>query len=119
MTRLHVFFSVVVLATPLAGCNQQAGDSDKVPSSTTTDTPLTQTTPAAYQEEDLAHAIRATLNTLGMNVANDITVNTVDNDVTLSGRVSSEKQKQMVLNAVGEIEGVNVITDEIMVVPLD
>jgi osmotically-inducible protein OsmY len=119
MTRFHVFFTVVVLATPLAGCNQQASDSDKVPSSTTTDAPLTQKAPLAYQQQDLAQEVRGTLNTLGMSVANNITVNAVDNDIILSGRVTSEKQKQMVLNAVRDIEGINVITDNIVVVPID
>lgn len=119
MTRFHVFFTVVVLATPLAGCNQQASDSDKVPSSTATDTPLIQKGPLAYQQEDLVREVRATLNTLGMSVANNITVKAVKNDVSLSGRVTSEEQKQMVLNAVREIEGINVITDDIMVAPID
>lgn len=121
MARFHVFFTVVVLATPLAGCNQQASDSDsdKVPSSTTTDALLTQKAPLAYQQQDLAQEVRGTLNTLGMSVANNITVNAVDNDIILSGRVTSEKQKQMVLNAVRDIEGINVITDNIVVVPID
>jgi osmotically-inducible protein OsmY len=119
MARFHVFFTVVVLATPLAGCNQQASDSDKVPSSTTPDALLTQKAPLAYQQQDLAQEVRGTLNTLGMSVANNITVNAVDNDITLSGRVTSEKQKQMVLNAVRDIEGINVITDNIVVVPID
>ncbi|WP_420935496.1 BON domain-containing protein [Alteromonas sp. A081] len=108
MTRFHVFFTVVVLATPLAGCNQQASNSDKVPSSTTTDAPLTQKAPLAYRQQDLAQEVQGTLNTLGISVANNITVNAVNNDVSLSGRVTSEEQKQMVLNAVREIEGINV-----------
>ncbi|WP_394223853.1 BON domain-containing protein [Alteromonas gracilis] len=119
MTRFHVFFTVIVLATPLTGCNKQASDSDTVPSSTPIDAPLKQKTPFAYQLEDLTQEVRATLSTLGMDVTNDITVNAVNNDITLSGRVTSEKQKQMVLNAVRKIEGINVITDEIMVVPID
>lgn len=119
MTRFHSFFPVVVLATPLAGCNQQSSDSDKVPSSTTIDVPSKQKVPLAYQQEDLIQEIRARLNTLGMNVTNDITVNAVNNDIVFSGRVTSEKQKQMVLNAVRDIEGINVITDNIVVVPID
>lgn len=119
MTRFHVFLTVVVLATPLAGCNKQAIDSDKVPGSTTIDAPSIQKTPPAYQQEDLAKEIRARLNTLGMNVANDIIVDAVNNDIILSGRVTSEKQKQMVLNAVRKIEGINVITDEILVAAID
>lgn len=118
MTRFQVFFTVVVLVTPLLGCNKLASDSDKVPSSTTSETPLTQPASSPYQQEDLAQKIRATLNTLGMNVANN-TVNAINNDVTLSGRVTSEKQKHMVLNAVRDIEGINVIADDIMVVPID
>ncbi|WP_124748997.1 BON domain-containing protein [Alteromonas facilis] len=119
MTRFHVFFTSVVLATLLSGCNKQANDSDKVPPSTVIDLPLKQTSPSPYKLEDLTQEIRATLNTLGMSVANNITVNTVSNNVTLAGTVMSEKQKQMVLNAVREIEGINLITDEIMVVPID
>ncbi|AMJ94366.1 hypothetical protein AVL56_08645 [Alteromonas stellipolaris] len=119
MARFHVFFTVIVLATPLAACNKQASDSDKVPSSTTIDAPSAQMAPSTYQQEDLAKEIRATLNTLGMSVANNITVNTVNNDVTLSGRATSEEQKQMVLNTVREIEGINAVTDEIVVVPID
>jgi osmotically-inducible protein OsmY len=119
MRRFHVFFTVFVLATLLSGCNKQASDSDKVPSSTSIDAPSIQKAPFAYQQEDLTKEIRARLNTLGMNVTNDISVNAVNNDVTLSGRVTSEKQKQMVLNAVREIEGINVITDDIVVVPID
>lgn len=119
MTRFHVFFTVIVLATPLTGCYKQASDSDTAPSSAPIDAPSVQKAPPAYQHEDLTQEIRARLNTLGMNVANDITVDAVDSDIILSGRVSSEKQKQMVLNAVREIEGINMITDEIMVVPID
>lgn len=119
MTRFHVFFTVIVLATPLTGCYKQASNSDTAPSSAPIDAPSVQKAPPAYQHEDLTQEIRARLNTLGMNVANDITVDVVDSDIILSGRVSSEKQKQMVLNAVREIEGINVITDEIMVVPID
>ena len=119
MTRFHVFFNVVVLVTPLLGCNKLASDSDKVPRSTTSETPLTQPASSPYQQEDLAQKIRATLNTLGMNVANNITVNAINNDVTLSGRVTSEKQKHIVLNAVRDIEGINVVAEDIMVVPID
>lgn len=119
MTRLYIFLTVVVLAMPLTGCNKQASNSDTAPSSTPIDAPSVQKAPSAYQHEDLTQEIRARLNTLGMNVTNDITVDAVNNDIILSGRVSSEKQKQMVLNAVREIEGINVITDEIMVVPID
>jgi len=119
MTRFHVFFTLVVLATQLTGCNKQASDSDKVPSSTTIDAPFTQTTTSAYQPKDLAQEIRSTLNTLGMSVANNITVDAVNNDVILSGTVTSEEQKQMVLDAVRAIEGINVMTDEILVVPID
>lgn len=119
MTRFHVVFTVVVLSTQLTGCNKQASDSDKVPTSTTIEAPLTQTTTSAYQQEDLAQEIRSTLNTLGMSVANNISVDAVNNNATLSGTVTSEKQKQMVLDAVRAIEGINVITDDIMVVPID
>lgn len=119
MMRFHVIFAVIVLATPLTGCNKQASDSDTVPSSTAIDAPSIKKAPSAHQNEDLTQEIRTRLNTLGMNVTNDIIVDAVNNDIILSGRVSSEKQKQMVLNAVREIEGINVITDEIMVVPID
>lgn len=119
MTRFHVFFTVVVLATSLIGCNKQARDSDKVPTSTMIDAPLVQDAPAAYQQQDLAQEIRATLNTLGMSVANNITVNTVSNNVTLSGTVTSEEQKRMVLDAVRALESINVITDDIVVNPKD
>lgn len=119
MMRFHVICAVIVLATPLTGCNKQASDSDTVSRSTPIDAPSEQEVPLGYQQEDLTQEIRARLNTLGMNVTNDITIDAVNNDIILSGRVSSEKQKQMVLNAVREIEGINVITDEIMVVPID
>lgn len=119
MTRFHVFFTVIVFATLLTGCYKQSSDSDTVPSSTTIDAPSTKKAPSAHQNEDLAQEIRTRLNTLGMNVTNDITIDAVDSDVILSGRVSSEKQKQLVLNAVREIEGINVITDKIMVIPID
>lgn len=115
MARFRVFFTVAFLAMLLFGCNKKASEADTAPALELDDMPVTLTEPAAYQNEDIAQDIRATFNTLGMSVANDISIKAEDSDVILSGSVASEEQKQLILDAVRKIEGINTITDDIVV----
>jgi osmotically-inducible protein OsmY len=118
MTRFHIFFSVVFLATTLVGCNKQA-IATKYQAQQRLMRLQIQAPLSTYQQEDLAQKIRSIINTLGMGVANNISINAASNNVTLSGMETPVEQKQMVLSAVREIGGINVIADKITVAPIN